>query len=422
VFGIIPSYFMRLIELTFKLKKPILACGADMKGAFALGFGEQVFLYEGFGDLSDPDNLARYRKAIIGALKTTRIKPAIVACDMHPGYFPTRFAENYRKIGMKKNLKTRSFGSPLRGSPQDDRENRPLSLFSIQHHEAHIASVMVDNAIKGDCVGVAFDGTGYGIDGNIWGGEFFAGNLKGFKRADHLKYVPMPGGDAAIRQPWRMVVSYLYTSRHFEAAKRPKNLGSLDPSRCFASLRMTREGSPQNDNKVSQTPFIIKMIEKKINSPLTSSAGRLFDAAASLVLGKDNADFEAELPIAFEKIADRNCGESYGAVLPSASAEIIKRVAADVGRKVDSGVISARFHNTVAGMVVRTAKSLCRQYRTKKIVLSGGVFQNKFLSGKTADMLRGGGFSVYTHKNISTTDSGIPVGQIAIANARFLCA
>jgi len=356
---------MRRIELNFKLKKPILACGADMKGAFALGSGTQVFLYEGFGDLSDPDNLARYRKAIIGALKTTRIKPAIIACDMHPGYFSTSYAKDLWK--------------------------KPT--FLVQHHEAHIASVIIDNEAKGDCVGVAFDGTGYGIDGNIWGGEFFIGSVKGFKRAAHLEYVPMPGSDAAIRQPWRMVVSYLHA-----AGDRGKFLKKF--------------------NKRNQAPLIIDMIEKKINAPLTSSAGRLFDAAASLVLRKDTADFEAELPIALEKIADRNCDESYGAALPSDSAGIIKRVAADVDRKVDSGIISARFHNTVSGMIAQTAKRLCRQYRAKKIVLSGGVFQNKFLSEKTVDMLSGCGFSVYTHKNISTTDSGIPVGQIAIANAR----
>jgi len=374
---------MRRIELNFKLKKPILACGADMKGAFALGSGAQVFLYEGFGDLSDPDNLARYRKAIIGALKTTRIKPAIIACDIHPGYFSTSYAK--------------------------DLWNKPI--FLVQHHEAHIASAIIDNEAKGDCVGIAFDGTGYGLDGNIWGGEFFIGSVKGFKRAAHLEYVPMPGGDAAIRQPWRMAVSYLYTARHSEAAKRPKNL----KARSFGS---SLRDSPQDDRKISRAAFIIDMIEKKINSPLTSSAGRLFDAAASLVLRKDTADFEAELPIALEKIVDRNCDESYTAALPSDSAGIIKRVAADVDRKVDSGIISARFHNTVSGMIAQTAKRLCKQYRAKKIVLSGGVFQNKFLSEKTVDMLNGGGFSVYTHKNISTTDSGIPVGQIAIANAR----
>ena len=369
---------MRRIELTFKLKKPILSCGADMKGAFALGSDAQIFLYEGFGDLSDPDNLARYRKAIMSALKATRIKPVIIACDMHPGYFSTRFAEDF------------------------SREILEIRGHEVQHHEAHIAAAMVDNSMRGDCIGVAFDGTGYGIDGNIWGGEFFVGSPKGFKRAAHLEYVPMPGGDAAIREPWRMAVSYLYVAGD----------GNLGTRTYFSRVNKQK-------NKYMSPDFIINMIEKRINSPLTSSAGRLFDAAASLVLGKETAEFEAELPIAFEKIADKNCGESYGAVLPSDSAGIIKRVAADVGRKVDAGIVSARFHNTVAGMVAFTAKKLCSQYRTKKIVLSGGVFQNKFLSRRVTDMLKGIGSSVYLHKNISTTDSGIPVGQIAIANARF---
>ena len=375
------------MKLPFMVRKPILACGADLKGAFALAKGDAAFLYEGFGDLSDLGNFERYENAVSKAIKKTGIKPAVIAHDMHPGYFSTRFAEDFAQ------------------------KSQRAALYAIQHHEAHVASCIVDNDIKGSVIGVAFDGTGYGLDGNIWGGEFFIGSVKGFKRAAHLEYVPMPGGDAAIRQPWRMAVSYLYTARHSEAAKRPKNL----KARSFGS---SLRDSPQDDRKISRAAFIIDMIEKKINSPLTSSAGRLFDAAASLVLRKDTADFEAELPIALEKIVDRNCDESYTAALPSDSAGIIKRVAADVDRKVDSGIISARFHNTVSGMIAQTAKRLCKQYRAKKIVLSGGVFQNKFLSEKTVDMLNGGGFSVYTHKNISTTDSGIPVGQIAIANAR----
>lgn len=366
---------MRRIALTFKLKKPILACGADMKGAFALGIGAQIFLYEGFGDLGDPDNFVKYEKAIAGALRTARIKPAIVACDMHPGYFSTRFAEAYTLYAKR------------------------YVLYKVQHHEAHIASAIVDNAIKGDCIGAAFDGTGYGVDGNIWGGEFFVGGLKRFKRAAHLEYVPMPGADAAIREPWRMAASYLYTA-----------CGKGGKGKFLKSF-----------SKRGQAPFIIKMIEKRINSPLTSSAGRLFDAAASLVLKKKTAGFEAELPIKFEKIADTDCAETYGAILPSAAAGIIKCVAADVGKKVNAGVISARFHNTVANLIALTVKKIGKRYSIKKIILSGGVFQNRYLSGKTKDILVRDGFSVYTHKNISTTDSGIPVGQIVIANARALC-
>lgn len=353
---------VRRIKLPFSVRKPILACGADLKGAFALAKGNEAFLYEGFGDLSDLGNFERYEAAIKKALKTTGIKPAIVAHDMHPGYFSTRFAREFAKGA------------------------RRAAQYAVQHHEAHIASCMIDNDIKGSVIGVAFDGTGYGTDGNIWGGEFFVGGLNGFKRAAHLEYVAMPGADAAVREPWRMVESYMY----------------IAIGKC-------------------KDPVIKKMIERKINSPLTSSAGRLFDAAASLILGRKKSNFEAELPIALERIAATDCEDRYeDAIKPWTCDIMIKNVIADIRKGVDGAVISARFHNTVAAMIARTAGLLGRKHGIKKIVLSGGVFQNKYLTGKVIKYMERSGFNVYGHKKLSTTDSSIPAGQIAIA--RFRCA
>ena len=230
---------MKVIKLPFKVKKPILACGADLKGAFALARGDEAFLTDGFGDLGGLDNLTKYEKSVKESIKRLKIRPEVIACDLHPDYFSTRFAERY------------ALSAPR------------SALVKVQHHEAHIASAIVDNAIKGDVIGVAFDGTGYGPDGNIWGGEFFTGGLKRFDRAARLGYIPMPGAETAIREPWRMAFGYLYSAFGDDL---PPLVKRWDKKR---------------------RAFLKAMIDKDINSPLTSSAGRLFDAVGSLVLGKD---------------------------------------------------------------------------------------------------------------------------------------
>ena len=363
----------RRIELPFKVKRPILACGADLKGAFALASGREAFLTAGFGDLADLDNFTKYERAVKAGMKKLRITPEIVACDLHPDYFSTRFAEKYALSA------------------------KHHTLCKVQHHEAHIASAIVDNSIKGDVIGVAFDGTGYGTDGNIWGGEFFTGGLKDLRRAAHLEYVPMPGGEKAVMEPWRMAASYLYraSGNRFPAAAKRRHGEDL------AVLK--------------------KMIDNDINSPLTSSAGRLFDAAGSLILAKDTVTKEAELPMELERIADPSCTEKYkisNGTCFLRTTQVIKAITADIAKKVGASVISAKFHNTIAGMILRTSLKLSRKFKIGRIVLSGGVFQNRYLTERVIKLLRSEGIGVYIHHGIPANDSGISVGQIAIANAR----
>lgn len=362
---------MKTIKLPFRVKKPMLACGADMKGAFALAKGDTAYLFDGFGDLSELDNFAKYEKTIKASCNKLKIKPRIIACDLHPSYFSTQLAESLQ-------LKACS-----------------LKLYKIQHHEAHIASAIVDNNIKGELLGVAFDGTGYGSDGKIWGGEFFAGSVKNLKRITHLDYIPMPGGEACVKEPWRMAASYLYS--------------------VFGEgfLKLKINFIKDIDNK--RWDVLKSMIDKKINSPLTSSMGRLFDAIGSLILNKSYAQFEAELPIGLEKIADKDIDASYD---PDNSAKIIKGVVRDLEKRTADSIISAKFHNSVAGLILKTAKKA----KIKKIVLSGGVFQNIYLVNKTVSLLNKNNFKVYTHSGIQTNDYGIPIGQIVIAQARALCA
>lgn len=361
---------MKTIKLPFRVKEPILACGADLKGAFALAKGREAYLFDGFGDLSDLNNFTRYEKAVKAAQEKLKIRPKIVACDLHPGYFSTQFAQNYK-------LRTTDCG-----------------LWTIQHHEAHIASAIVDNDIKGEVLGVAFDGTGYGSDGNIWGGEFFMGGIKNLKRIAHLDYIPMPGGEACVKEPWRMAASYLYSA-----------LGNN-----FLKLKVDFV----KDIDKKRWAVLKNMIDKKINSPVTSSMGRFFDATGSLILNKREAFSEAELPIELEKIAAINIDDSYD---PDSSAKIIKGVIQDLKKRISASIISAKFHNSIAKLISETAK----KSRMKKVVLSGGVFQNRCLVDKASKLLNKGNFKVYINSKTQTNDSGIPIGQAAIANARALC-
>jgi len=369
---------MKTIRLPFKLKKPILAFGADLKSAFAFGAGDKAFLVDGFGDLSDPDNINRYEEAVKRYGRRLGIKPKIIACDLHPAYYSTRFAESYQLSAFS------------------------CQLFRVQHHEAHVASAIVDGSIKGDVIGVAFDGTGFGLDGNIWGGEFFVGGLKGLKRAAHLGYIRMPGGEAAIREPWRMAISYLkYSLGDRFLRSKIGFVRKLDKARCGV---------------------LTQMMARPINSPLTSSIGRLFDAVGSIVLEREAANFEAELPIILEDVAAQDCDELYDFDLrPDSGLRIIdvsrtiKGIVNDLSKKRDVSIISAKFHNTVAGMILKTSIYMRNRFKVGRVVLTGGVFQNSYLAGRTVIVLEKNGFEVYTHSNISTNDSGVPVGQIAIA-------
>ena len=364
---------MKKIKLPFKVKRPILACGADLKGAFALAKGDTAYLFDGFGDLSELDNFTRYEKAVKGAVRRLKIRPAVVACDLHPGYFSTRFAEDFcTRCLNKKNDKQRTW-------------------YKIQHHEAHVASAIVDNKITGEVFAAVFDGTGYGWDGNIWGGEFFKGSIRNLRRAAHLGYIPMPGGEACIREPWRMAASYLHSAF----------------GRDFLELRI---GIVKSINKYKWA-VLKEMIDKKVNSPLTSSMGRLFDAAGSIILNKKEARFEAEFPIELERLAAKDIAADYG---PGGSLKIIRQIVRDLEKKADVSIISAKFHNSIAQMILSAVKIS----KMKRVVLSGGVFQNRYLKERTVALLSGDGFKVYTHSNVDTNDSGIPIGQIAIAHAR----
>ncbi len=375
---------MKTIELPFKVKRPILACGADLKGAFALAMGNKAHLVEGFGPLNDPDNLRAYEASVSLHEKRLGIKPVTIARDCHPDYYSSRFAEAHA-TGLK---------APY--------------MRDIQHHTAHVASAIVEHSIGTGLIGVAFDGSGYGLDGRTWGGEFFVGSLKGFRRAAHFDYIPMPGGDRAVREPWRMAVSCLYRA-----------FGGDFPGQYPDIVKGSRKG---------RSSIIRKMIDGNINSPLTSSVGRLFDGVGSLILSRDVASSEAELPAELEKIA---AGGNYGSyrfgikpkngVFIIETSGMIRGIVRDLRNKADKGIVSAKFHNTIAEIIAATASGLRKEFGLRKIVLSGGVFQNRYLTEKSVCILNKTGFCVYTHSKINTNDNGIPIGQLAMADAGGSC-
>jgi hydrogenase maturation protein HypF len=299
---------------------------------------------------------------------------------LHPDYASTRYA-----IARAKEAGTQCVG--------------------VQHHHAHMASCMAENGLMERVIGVTFDGTGYGLDGAIWGGEFLIGDYASFKRAAHLRYVALPGGESAVREPWRMAVAHLLDAdAHCTALE--QRIGS-------ASIRLIRT-----------------MIARRLNSPMTSSAGRLFDAVAALIGIRDRVSYEGQAAMQLEWAAGSiEAQEPYPFELdPAARAEdaalvvdtrpIIRAICRDMEDKTTASIISRRFHSTLARMIFSVCMKLRTHYRVEAVVLSGGTFMNAILTIEATTLLEGNGFRVYRHKLVPSNDGGLSLGQLAVAAAR----
>ena len=376
----------KLIEpVRLKEKYPsVLACGAEEKNTFCLTQGHYGFISQHIGDLKDLETLRFYENEIQRFKKLYRITPRVVACDLHPGYLSTGYA--MRVSGGK--------------------------ALTIQHHHAHIVSCLAENGVTGKrVIGVALDGTGYGTDGKVWGGEFLLATEKGFERAGHLRYVPLPGGDAAVKEPWRMAVSYLYQAFGRDFLSLPLNFNK----------RIKRK-------KVST---LLTMIEKGINSPDTSSCGRLFDAVSSLIGICDVATYEAQAAIELEMAAEKKMRvrQSYpyqtneeNGIFVVDCVPIIQDIVKDLKKDICKTTIAAKFHRTCIDIVCQ----LCKQIRVRtgidKVALSGGVFQNRLLLEGALDRLNRNKFTVYRHSKVPCNDRGISLGQAVIAGEKIKCA
>jgi hydrogenase maturation protein HypF len=367
----------RPIRLPIRCDCPTLALGGQLKATFALGRGRNAFLSHHIGDLDHFEAFRAYGQAVAHYRHLFCLDPAYVVHDMHPDYASTRYAEQHAGA-------------------------RPT--IAVQHHHAHVASCMAENGLNERVIGVAFDGTGYGTDGAIWGGEFLVGDYLGFRRAAHLRLVVLPGGEQAIREPWRMAAAYL-----LDAGCDCSPLATSVPATSLAALE--------------------RIIERRFNSPPTTSAGRLFDAVAALVGVRRRVRYEGQAAIELEWLATGveadgvypfDIQEAREGVSPMVldARPMIGEIAEDLRRAVTIPTIARRFHSTMVEAIANVCGRLRAQTGLDVVALSGGVFLNALLTAEAAARLAGDGFRVYRHRHVPPNDGGLCLGQLAVAAAR----
>jgi hydrogenase maturation protein HypF len=357
----------------------VLAVGGELKNTVCLTKGKNAFLSQHVGDLENVESYSFFHESIDHLERILEIRPEAIAYDLHPDYFSTKWAiaqENVKLVG-------------------------------VQHHHAHIASCMAENHLEGRVIGFALDGTGYGTDGHIWGGEVLVAGYENFERAAHFEYVPMPGAGAAIREPWRMAVSYL--AHHFGNEFHRLDIPFL--------LEL-------NSQKVE---FLLRMMGQGIHSPLTSSCGRLFDAVAALAGVRKEINYEGQAAIELEMaLIEGKDGAGYpldltrdgdGWIIGTRS--LFESLLNDLRGNADVGVISRRFHNGLVEGFVEVATLLRDREGLNRVCLSGGTFHNIYLSQRLEARLSKSGFEVFTQKEVPSGDGGLSLGQALVAAAKL---
>jgi hydrogenase maturation protein HypF len=357
---------------------PTLAVGGDLKAAFALASASSAVVSHHLGDLAHLAAFEAFERAVDHYQRVHGVEPARIAHDLHPDYASTRYALERARAGR-------------------------VALVAVQHHHAHMASCMAEHGLAGPAIGVCFDGTGFGSDGTLWGGEFLVGGYASVARAAHLKAVPMPGGDAAAREPWRMAVAHLLAAGGDVAASPVAR--RVDARHVATAMAMA---------------------ERRIHAPLTSSMGRLFDAVASLAGVSDRASFEGQAAMRLEALAagirDRAAHGAYAFGLAATAgtidaAPVVHAVVEDVARGADAGVVARRFHSAIVAMIADTCARLRERTGVGDVVLSGGVFCNAILSAEAAEALEDRGLRAYRHVAMPPNDGGLALGQLAVAAA-----
>jgi hydrogenase maturation protein HypF len=371
------------LRLAANFTRHTLACGGELKNTFCLARDRHAFMSHHIGDMENYETLRSFREGIEHYSRLFDVSPELVAYDLHPEYLSTKYARELEETG--------------------------LPAVGVQHHHAHVASCLADNERSADerVIGVTLDGTGYGTDGAVWGGEFFEGSLnRGFTRLAHLEYAPLPGGSAAIRQPWRMALAQLISLYGEEDTL---NLP-------LAAVQQAGERSVM---------LIARLVEHKLNTPPTSSAGRLFDAVAALtgVPGTERTTYEGQAAVELELAAGGPADRGYPFRLRPKdqgwiveTGEIIHEVVEDLLAGRATGEISSRFHRTMAEVVAAGCEKIRGARGTTAVALSGGSFQNMLLLQQVIKLLEGKGFQLYRHRRVPANDGGLAFGQAILAD------
>ena len=390
------------VKLPFKVQQ-ILACGAELKNTVCVTRDEYAFLSQHIGDMENLETLEHFETTIELYKRLFRIEPEIVAYDMHPEYLATKYAKS--------------------------QITNCKSQIAVQHHHAHIASCLADNGWSpddGPVIGVAFDGTGYGTDGHIWGGEFLIADYHGFRRVGHLEYLPMPGGEAAIRNPYRLAIGYLYALTgqlpSFCPPPVPPNLGG--------------EGGEEKERPASgagageeELRIIRQQIDKGINCPQTSAGGRLFDAVSALLGVRERITYEAqaavelEMAVKISNLESQISNMSYPFSVEEDGDGVVIRLQglfealiAGLRGGVAVGEMAYRFHVTVAEIIGAMCERIAQETGLRTVALSGGCFQNRLLLALVVPRLREVGLRVLLHRQVPCNDGGISLGQAVVAN------
>ncbi len=400
--------------LPITLKEPIptiLAVGAHLKNTVALSVGRQAFISQHIGDLETPEAMAAFERVIADFLRLYEARPVAIAHDLHPEYLSTRWAHDQgsRESGVRsQESETRNQGDRSVSSGLPVLLPDPCPLISVQHHHAHLAACLAENQVDGPALGVTWDGTGYGTDGTIWGGEFLVGDAAGCERVAHLRPFRLPGGEAAVREPRRTALALLW-ELYGEAALEMDDL---------APMRALR---PEERRVLAQ------MLARGVNAPITTSAGRLFDGIAALIGLHQEVSFEGQAAMALEFAADAAEPGAYEIEVRSQGpggrgqpvildwAPLVVAVLTDLRRGVPQGIIAARFHNAlIEGMAV-----VAQAVGQPAVALTGGCFQNRLLTERGAERLDRAGFQVLLHRQVPPNDGGISLGQLVIAAAQL---
>jgi hydrogenase maturation protein HypF len=362
----------------------VLGCGADLKNTFTLTKGGFAIPSQHIGDMENYETMKFFEESLGNLKAVYRAEPRAIVHDLHPGYLSTRWA---MEQGSSKSA---------------------IKLFGIQHHYAHIGSIMAEHGLTGPVIGIAFDGTGYGTDGNLWGGEFLLADIDGFTRAGHFHYRALPGGEAAIKEPWKTAVGHVLDAAGEKALEYLEQIGFIQ--------RYGRD-------TIEKLMIVARSREF---SPLSSGAGRLFDAVSALLGICDRNTFEGEAAMALESFVQEGCEDEYQVEFKEENeytvvdfSLTVMGVIHDLRRAEAREITATKFHNTVASVIREMATRVGSRYGLEAVALSGGTFQNQYLLKRTMSLLSTEGLKVYTNQKVPCNDGGISLGQAYLVRERL---